>query len=83
MAAGYGMTRSHIRGTLPFGLRSAPLLFTALGDALEWVAKAHGTGWLRHYIDDFVTVGAPGKGGSSCVVVCRVCLVYNLTKFWL
>ena len=20
---------------------------------------------------------------SSCVVVCRLCLVYNLTKFWL
>ncbi len=34
--------------TLPFGLRSAPLLFTALGDALEWVAKAHGAGWLCH-----------------------------------
>ena len=49
-----------VDGTLPFGLRSAPLLFTALGDALEWVAKAHGAGWLRHYIDDFVTVGAPG-----------------------
>ena len=49
-------------GTLPFGLRSVPLLFTALGDALEWVAKAHGAGWLRHYIDDFVTVGAPGTG---------------------
>ncbi len=51
-----------VDGTLPFGLRSAPLLFTALGDALEWVAKAHGAGWLRHYIDDFVTVGAPGTG---------------------
>ena len=51
-----------VDGTLPFGLRSAPLLFTALGDALEWVAKAHGAGWLRHYIDDFITVGALGTG---------------------
>ncbi len=54
-----------VDGTLPFGLRSAPLLFTALGDALEWVAKAHGAGWLRHYIDDFVTVGVPGSGEPS------------------
>ena len=48
-----------VDGTLPFGLKSAPLLFMALGDTLEWLAKAHGAGWLRHYIDNFVTVEAP------------------------
>ena len=48
---------------LPFGLRSAPLLFTTLGDAIEWIAKSRGAaGLLRHYIYDFVTVGAAGTG---------------------
>ena len=47
--------------TLPFGLRSALLLFTALGDGVEWIANAHRVGWLRHYIDNFVAVGAPGS----------------------
>lgn len=47
----------YVDGTLPFGLRSAPLLFTALGDAIEWVAVRKGAVWIRHYIDDFVVVG--------------------------
>ena len=49
-----------VDGTLPFGLRSAPLLFTALGDAIEWIATKRGAVWLRHYIDDFVAVGQSG-----------------------
>jgi len=44
-------------GGLPFGLRSAPLLFIALGDALPWIAEKEWMSWLGHYIDDFVTVG--------------------------
>ncbi len=36
-----------VDGALPFGLRSAPLLFTVLGDAVEWVAKRRGASWLR------------------------------------
>ena len=51
----------YVDATLPFGLRSAPLMFTALGYAVEWIAKARGVGWLCHYIDDFVAVGAPGS----------------------
>ncbi len=46
-----------VDGALPFGLRSAPLLFTAIGDAVEWLAKRRGATWLQHYIDDFVAVG--------------------------
>ncbi len=44
--------------TLPFGLRSAPLLFTALADAAQWVMKRHGTSHVFHYVDDFITMGA-------------------------
>ena len=32
-----------IDGVLPFGLRSAPLMFTALADALLWVIQQEGT----------------------------------------
>ncbi len=55
---------TYVDGTLPFGLRSAPLLFTAVGDAIEWIATRKGASWLRHYIDDFVAVGS--KGTNEC-----------------
>ena len=51
----------YVDGTLPFGLRSAPLLFTAAGDALQWVMEERGVSWVGHYIDDFITVGDPGS----------------------
>ena len=44
--------------TLPFRLRSVPLLFTALADAALWVMKEHGTSHVFHYVDDFITMGA-------------------------
>ncbi len=49
---------------LPFGLRSAPLLFTAVADALQWIMQQKGVTWVEHYIDDFITVGIPGR--SEC-----------------
>lgn len=45
---------------LPFGLRLAPKIFTAMVDGLEWVAKHEGVRFLEHYLDDFIVVGAPG-----------------------
>ena len=54
-----GQVYVDVDATLPFGLRSAPLMFTALGYAVEWIAKARGVGWLCHYIDDFVAVRVP------------------------
>ena len=44
---------------LPFGLRSAPLIFSAVADALEWVVRQHGVEQIFHYIDDFVMLGPP------------------------
>ena len=46
---------------LPFGLRSAPLIFTAVADALEWIMRRKGVQWVTHYIDDYITVGWPGS----------------------
>ena len=44
---------------LPFGLRSAPKLFNALADALEWIMRSRGLRHVAHYLDDFITVGSP------------------------
>ena len=51
----------YIDAALPFGLRSAPKLFNALADALEWIAKRLGIEFLWHYLDDFITIGRPGS----------------------
>ncbi len=47
--------------TLPFGLRSAPKVFCAIADALEWILLHRGVTWSLHYIDDFLTVGRAGS----------------------
>ena len=44
---------------LPFGLRSAPIIFSAVADALQWVIQQKGVRHLFHYLDDFITVGPP------------------------
>ena len=46
---------------LPFGLRSAPLIFTALADALQWIVEEKGVKYVWHYLDDFITVGPPAS----------------------
>ena len=47
-------------GMLPFGLRSASKLFTAVANALEWIMLQWGITYVDHYLDDFVTMGPPG-----------------------
>ena len=52
-----------VDGTLLFRLRSAPMLFTVLGNAMEWIATKNAAASLQHYVDDFVAVKklAPGN----------------------
>ena len=38
---------------LPFGLRSAPVIFTAVADGLAWALRCKGVGSQLHYLDDF------------------------------
>ena len=43
---------------LPFGLRSAPLMFSSFADLLEWILKHnYEVQFLLHYLDDFHTLG--------------------------
>ena len=51
--------RVYVDAALPFGLRSAPKIFTALADAIEWIAKSQGVQHLWHYLDDFIICREP------------------------
>ena len=44
--------------TLPFGLHSAPNIFSAFADALAWVMHSNGICQQLHYLEDFLFLGA-------------------------
>ena len=48
----------YIDRMLPFGLRSAPKIFSAVADALQWMLSQRGITNLLHYLDDFIFVAA-------------------------
>ena len=50
---------------LPFGLRSAPKIFTALADAAEWMVRQQGVEFIIHYLDDFLVVTAADEHQGS------------------
>ena len=50
----------YIDTVLPFGLCSAPNIFNALADAIEWVLCTGGVKYVRHFLEDFILLGPPG-----------------------
>ena len=46
----------YVDSVFSFGLRSAPKIFTAIVDALEWIVSKAGVRTLFHYLDDFLIV---------------------------
>ena len=50
----------YVDRSLPFGLRSAPLIFTAFADLVAWAIYRHGVRCLLHYLDHFLFFGAVG-----------------------
>ena len=56
--------RVYIDKTLPFGLRSAPMLFSAIAEALAWIMRKEGASIVFNYIDDYFTLGKPNS--SEC-----------------
>lgn len=46
---------------LPFGLLSAPKLFNAVADALEWHLRQRGIRHVFNYLDDFILVAPPAS----------------------
>ena len=57
--------KSYFDKQVPFGLRSAPVLFNAYADALEWIVRANGCQNILHYLDDFLVVGRPATDECS------------------
>ena len=49
----------YIDARLPFGLRSAPKIFNAIADVLEWCFRHEGVALVDHYLDDFIILGPP------------------------
>ena len=54
----------YIDRSLPFGLRSAPKLFTAVADAMAWALFSRGIKYVLHYLDDFLFVTPPQEAVS-------------------
>ena len=46
---------------LLFGLRSPPKIFSAVADALQWSMRKNWVTWVAHYLDDYITMGAPNS----------------------
>ena len=65
----------YIDQVLPFGIRSAPLIFSAVADAMLWIMLKHGVLWAIHYIDDFLTIGKPGTDEClwNATIIQRLC----------
>jgi len=50
--------KTYVDRTLLFGLRSAPLIFLAVEDGIQWMMEQKRVMWVKHYVNDFITVGA-------------------------
>ncbi len=63
---------------LPFGLRSAPKIFCALSDAVQWILHERGVQHSVKYIDDFLVFGAPGTGECTSNLLCMEAVCKDL-----
>lgn len=65
---------------LPFGLRSAPKLFSAIADALAWAISCEGVSKSCHYLDDFLFWAERDSPecAHSLQVASRVCCALGL-----
>ena len=61
-----------VDAVLPFGLRSAPKIFTALADAVTWIIRQQGVKFIIHYLDDFLLIGPPQS--DDCAVALAILL---------
>ena len=63
---------------LPFGLRSAPLIFTAVADGLAWAFSCNGIQNTIHYLDDFFFVGPPASDECAAALRTAIPLCHRL-----
>ena len=63
-----------IDAALPFGLRSAPRIFSAVANVLEW--RAEGVDQVLHYLDDFLII-APAVSQKGNIVLSRMLSLFK------
>ena len=70
----------YIDTVLPFGLRSAPKIFNAIADGLQWIAMEQGVTNLDHFLDDFITTGHPRSNecSNNLVLLMDTCKIPKL-----
>ena len=56
---------AYIDRVLPFGLRSAPIIFTAMADGVTWAFQQEGITNVVHYLDDFLLWAEAGEDMST------------------
>ena len=54
-----------VDSALPFGLRLAPKIFTAVADVIEWCFCEAGVRFVDHYLDDYIILGTPDAMEST------------------
>lgn len=76
-----GMTwrdKLYIDAALPFGLRSAPKIFNAMADAMQWIFRSQGIALTLHYLDDFIVFGAPATAECQAALDLALQLCHRL-----
>ena len=73
-----GRTYMYRDRALPFGLRSAPKLFTAVADSLAWAFQCNGIVNCVHYLDDFLFWGPPASPQCSQALESAISLCARL-----
>ena len=65
----------YVDTVLPFGLRSAPKIFSAVADGLMWIMHSNGALPSLHYRDDFLLLGRPATNdcGEALRTVLSLC----------
>ncbi len=65
----------YVDGMLPFGIRSAPKIFTAVADTLEWCLRQRGVAGVDHYLNDYIVIGPPNSSEcrESLTTILSVC----------
>ncbi len=60
--------KTYVDRALPFGLRSAPKIFSAVADMIAWALHCAGVQHQLHYLDDFLLLGAPDTEEGATVL---------------
>jgi hypothetical protein len=70
----------YVDGMLPFGLSSAPKIFNAVADAVEWCVAKEGVEFIFHYLDDFAVLGRAETQEclQSLLTLKRICAVLGI-----